>query len=280
MNHIILDLEFNEHTNNKHENMDWAKVCPFEIIEIGAVKLNDKFEEVDTFRILIKPQIYSFVNRYVYKKTKISIEDLQYGFEFSKAINLFLKWIGEDYTIYTWSENDYPIMKNNCILYNEDYEWFDNYIDLQIEYKIYTNSKDIRGLKKAINDLRIPEVKLFHSALSDAQYTAEILKAMKHGKKVKAHKTISDEGIIKYVEKSKSKVVRCPYCGRFLKRQYEKKSYRNKYNILAECDECKCKVRHMISPSKSEMVKVRTTIIDNNGYSSMKTQIIASQNKK
>ena len=47
MNFIIFDLEFNQAFNNKSvEASEESLKCPFEIIQIGAVKLNDKLETV------------------------------------------------------------------------------------------------------------------------------------------------------------------------------------------------------------------------------------------
>ena len=47
MNYIVLDLEWNQCPYGKgREN----KKLPFEIIEIGAVKLNEKREIVDSFQ--------------------------------------------------------------------------------------------------------------------------------------------------------------------------------------------------------------------------------------
>ena len=41
MNYIVLDLEWNQACNHEFENPR----IPFEIIEIGAVKLNSKYEK-------------------------------------------------------------------------------------------------------------------------------------------------------------------------------------------------------------------------------------------
>ncbi len=50
MNYIIFDLEFNQGYNNQIEIK-----CPFEIIQIGAIKLNEDFTTIDTFNALVKP---------------------------------------------------------------------------------------------------------------------------------------------------------------------------------------------------------------------------------
>ena len=45
MNYIILDLEWNQGNEQKEKQL---KELPFEIIEIGAVKLNSRMEICDT----------------------------------------------------------------------------------------------------------------------------------------------------------------------------------------------------------------------------------------
>ena len=53
MNYIVFDLEWNQNPDGrKHPDSR----LPFEIIEIGAVKLNEKREIIDTFQCLIKPK--------------------------------------------------------------------------------------------------------------------------------------------------------------------------------------------------------------------------------
>lgn len=59
MNYIVFDLEWNQSPGGKR----WSNSrLPFEIIEIGAVKLNEKKEIVDSFQRLIKPQVYNWIH--------------------------------------------------------------------------------------------------------------------------------------------------------------------------------------------------------------------------
>ena len=56
MNYIVFDLEFNQPFNFKTGAKTYLNPkCPFEIIQIGAVKLNDNFEITDSFNGLIRP---------------------------------------------------------------------------------------------------------------------------------------------------------------------------------------------------------------------------------
>ena len=55
MNYVVFDLEWNQCPQGKaREN---PKI-PFEIVEIGAIKLNENREEIDQFHELIRPLVY------------------------------------------------------------------------------------------------------------------------------------------------------------------------------------------------------------------------------
>ena len=71
INYIILDLEFNSTKipeSDKHIN---------EIIEIGAVKLNDRFIEIDSFTSMVKPIFSKKLNSFVKKLTHITEKELK-----------------------------------------------------------------------------------------------------------------------------------------------------------------------------------------------------------
>ena len=54
MNYIVFDLEWNQCPYGKEREND---KLPFEIIEIGAVKLNEQFEIIDNFQCLVQPMV-------------------------------------------------------------------------------------------------------------------------------------------------------------------------------------------------------------------------------
>ena len=53
MRYIIVDFEMNKLDKQYKEE---RKICCQEIIEIGAVMLNDRYQEISRFRTYIKPQ--------------------------------------------------------------------------------------------------------------------------------------------------------------------------------------------------------------------------------
>lgn len=56
-----------------------------EIVQIGAVKLDENYHILDTFKIMVSPKYYTKMNKKVSKLTKITTEERQYGFPFPVA---------------------------------------------------------------------------------------------------------------------------------------------------------------------------------------------------
>ena len=59
-NYIVFDLEWNQGEAPAHNG---DKTLTFEIVEIGAVKLNSKKEKIGEFSRLIKPQVHKQMHR-------------------------------------------------------------------------------------------------------------------------------------------------------------------------------------------------------------------------
>ena len=59
---------------------------PFEIIEIGAVKLDENFQMVDEFHRLIRPQVYGQMHHMISEVTHMNMEELKArGMDFSRG---------------------------------------------------------------------------------------------------------------------------------------------------------------------------------------------------
>lgn len=120
MNYIVLDLEWNQ-GNEQVEKQ--RKDIPFEIIEIGAVKLSGRpggrwevpileegepgdkgsplsgsfpvaetFPEYDTFHEVIRPQVYREMHWATKDILHMGIEDLKRGRTFPEVLESFLAW--------------------------------------------------------------------------------------------------------------------------------------------------------------------------------------------
>ena len=127
MSYIILDLEWNaSYSTRLHGFIN-------EIIEFGAVKLDDSFQVVDTFSALVKPKIGKRLNGTVKKLTKISLAELKSkGVDFLTAAQSFSAFLG-DSTLMTWGTSDIHVLLENYSYYTGDYHipFLTTYIDLQ-----------------------------------------------------------------------------------------------------------------------------------------------------
>lgn len=175
MNYIILDLEWNQSSSGKEEEV---KVLPFEIIEIGAIKLNSDKKMIDEFSELIRPQVYHEMHHITRKLIHLQMEQLEQGHVFTDVIDEFFYWCGKDYIFCTWGCLDLVELQRNLRYYGlqpiADGPF--PFLDVQKLFSIaYEDRKSRRTLEYAIDFLHIEKDIPFHRAFSDAYYTAKIL---------------------------------------------------------------------------------------------------------
>lgn len=178
---IVLDLEWNQ-VKEKNTN----KFYPFEIIEIGAVKLDENLNFISSFNKLVKPQLYKEFNTIINKLLNISFEELNSkGIPFSSVLKEFSTWAfkeNEEVFFCTWGDRDLFELQKSIDFFKlkNPFSFPLFYYDIQKLYKL--NFKDLSSTnnKSTLSDvcekLNIKKDKPFHSALSDAFYTVEILK--------------------------------------------------------------------------------------------------------
>ena len=111
MIYVILDLEWNgSYSKVLHKFVN-------EIIEIGAVKLDDELNVCDTFTMLVAPKIGKKLCSKVKQLTKITNEELKDdGVSFIKAISMFSDFLG-DGVLMTWSDSDLHALIENYSYY-------------------------------------------------------------------------------------------------------------------------------------------------------------------
>lgn len=180
MNYIIYDLEFNQKLNTKEVESQDSSSLPFEILQIGALKLTEKFQTVSTFNNLIKPTVYTTIHPYVENLTKINKDKVSSCKNFVAVYEDFLEFIGSDETVLcVWGTVDIKELQRNLKFYNLASSLISRYyIDIQkYASKYFKVPKGTKiGLKNAIELLNIPTNGEFHDALNDAYYTAEVFK--------------------------------------------------------------------------------------------------------
>ena len=175
MNYIVFDLEWNQCPYGKQRE---NPRLPFEIIEIGAVKLNERKEFLDTFRALIRPVVYGRLHFQTMKVVGLTNADLKTGVPFAEAAESFLKWCGSDCRFCTWGSLDLMELQRNLAFFGmrDRLRGPIIYEDVQKLFAIAYETRSVRrALSYAVDYLKLPEEGGFHFAKADAVYTAKVL---------------------------------------------------------------------------------------------------------
>ena len=175
MNYIVLDFEWNQSNTGREPEV---KVIPFEIIDIGAVKLNSDREMIDEYNQLVKPVVYQQMHKITSSLIHLRMKDLEKGKPFMEVIRAFFSWCGDDFVYCTWGPLDlYELQRNMNYYHMEPLSDVPiRFMDVQKLFSIsYEDSKLRRSLEYAIDYLKIEKDVPFHRAYSDAYYTAKVL---------------------------------------------------------------------------------------------------------
>lgn len=171
MNYIVLDMEWNQPFNMK-SMVKRPMILHGEIVQIGAVKLDENYHILDTFKIMVSPKYYTKMHKKVSQLTKITTEKLQYGFPFPVAFQHFKRWCGEEFTFLTWGPDDIEMLRNNMLLHEIDTEWLPNTYDVQLifDHQIAKENRQV-SLSDAMEKVGESALEA-HDALNDARNTA------------------------------------------------------------------------------------------------------------
>ncbi len=175
MNYIVLDMEWNQPGYADVTLCKNGVSMKNEIIQIGAVKLDQNKNKVSSFESIIKPVIFTTMNKTIKKLTGITDEMLDSGESFQDAIARFKAWCGEDYVILIWGYDDIRILKNNLAFHGMDDKWLPKNYNLQMIFCAQTGlEKRQYSLQFAVEHFGIELDERLHDALNDAEYTAMV----------------------------------------------------------------------------------------------------------
>lgn len=174
MNYIVMDLEWNQAPNKTTS----PRVPTFEIIEIGAVKMNEHFQITDSYQSLVKPQLYSTMHKYTAEIVNLEMSELKKERCFKEVAQEFLEWCGEDYIFCIWGVQDLTELQKNMDYYEMEplSKGPLKYYDVQKLYSLSCEDGRVRSsLSHVVERERLSEEVPFHRAYGDAYYTALIL---------------------------------------------------------------------------------------------------------
>lgn len=184
LHYIILDLEWNTAYARR------IKGFINEIIEVGAVMLDDNLNTVDEFSCFIKAQVGKKLRSNVKKLTNITNEDISSGILFTRAMSKFRDWIGsKENVILTWGDGDIRVLIENFKYLNgiNTIPFLSNYVDIQayVQETLGVSKAQQIGLAAAAETLGINlDDFSHHRALDDSKLTAECFRRTFEQKKL------------------------------------------------------------------------------------------------
>lgn len=178
MTYILLDLEWNAAYSRK-----LGKFVN-EIIQIGAVKLDENLDYIDDISIMVKSQLTKKLSNRFKDLTNISNDDMLSGVSLADAIKKYNAWAGSDTLTLTWSTSDLYAIVENCKNFAGGYNFaFDKYVDLQgfVQDYLHRHGHDFKGqisLKTAAELMSLTTDGLeLHTARDDSMLSAKLLRA-------------------------------------------------------------------------------------------------------
>lgn len=180
MQYIIFDLEWNSTRVSHRRPLN-------EIIEIGAVKLDENFSVTGNFTRLVRPNVSKGLSPFCKDTTHIEIEDLKKnGVSFSQAFSDFADWCGsaDENLFLSWSKSDLYTLAQDMKFFNHsaDIPFMKHYADAQeyceqfIESYDGTHSISLYNAAQYFN-ISANEESL-HRALSDSMLAANCIKSV------------------------------------------------------------------------------------------------------
>ena len=181
MNYVIVDMEWNQPLS--HRSAPFRRVghrLMFELIQIGAVKLDDKRRMVGSFSRNITPEQYLKLHPRIRRITGITQEDLADAPKFLPALAQFLNWCGDDCVLLTWGSDDISVLQQNLDFFKAPQQ-MPPFYDLQKLYSsLQEGTQHKNGLSAAMAQYAIAATPdhPFHNAVDDAYYTALVFQQM------------------------------------------------------------------------------------------------------
>lgn len=168
MHYIVLDLEA-----TCWERRDQS---PNEIIEIGAVCINNKGQAVDEFVTFVRPKVHPQLSDFCTQLTSITQARVDAAPRFPEALEAFQDWIASfdsDYWLCSWGFYDRSQFEKDCRLYGLPTDWLEQHISLKHQYGDIKNMRP-PGMQGA---LKLENMRLdgtHHRGIDDARNIAKI----------------------------------------------------------------------------------------------------------
>lgn len=192
--YVILDLEMCR--VKKEQAAEFGSRT--ELIQIGAVLVDEKLEIADSFMTYVKPQ-YGEIDPFIEKLTGITPENVKDAPSSEQALDMLVKWMPEDALAVSWSYSD-----ADQIIAEIDGKHIDNprmeellekWIDCQYTFgEKMNNTERSYKLSEALIIADIFYDENEHDALVDARNTAQLFIKMEKEEEFQVSQYLGSDG--------------------------------------------------------------------------------------
>lgn len=174
MNRVFIDLEMHPIPFNCKEE---RQICTQEIIEVGAVMLNDKNEEISSFCEFVRPVYVKKIYAKFQKLTGITTEDIIDASLLAEVLPHLIEWCGDSYEIYSWSDSDiWQILNETRLKKLEDIPglsyMLNHWHDFQQDFCDLLHLNKVMNLGRAVTLAGLDFSGREHDGLADARTTS------------------------------------------------------------------------------------------------------------
>lgn len=177
MNYIIFDLEA-----TCWENDFERKGRVQEIIEIGALKVNENGKFIHSFESFVKPTEHPQLSDFCRNLTHISQIDINRALPYPEVIQRFIDWIDieQEYLLCSWGMFDQKILSKNCLQFHLDDDWTNEHVNLKWQYAKIKGLRNPVGLHNALRMEGFEFEGTQHRGIDDARNLAKIFVKLLH----------------------------------------------------------------------------------------------------
>lgn len=163
----------------------WRSRAPkrVEVIEIGAVKVDENLDIIDEFCMFIKPLLHPEISKFCTQLTSITQADVNHAPEFDEAIEAFEEWMAPHQVrtvLMSWGEFDKRQLLSDGELHQIEMPWLRYHACLQHHYSKWKGSKNQIGLKSALELEGLKYSGTQHRAIEDARNMAKLFQVIAH----------------------------------------------------------------------------------------------------
>jgi len=179
--YVVVDLEWNQYPKWVRTPVSKDGVTmPHEIIQIGAVKVDEQFRVVDTFVEGVCLQGRRRLSKHVARVIQKTQEEIDQGESFPVAFAHFSDWSADAERFITWGTDDIRVFQNNLAYYGMSELDAGLWYDAQMIYARQVRGDSVQtALSKAAETMGVYEDVQYHDALADAYITVSVCRELK-----------------------------------------------------------------------------------------------------